>query len=93
MLGRMAGLRSAMRQREQKWPNLQKAWATRRKKAALKRPIVPSEPAFIQREPGRNEVAQAEIVLALANVEAQRRREIQRQGRLALERARARCGD
>ena len=37
MLGRMAGLRSMRRQREQRWPNLQKAWTARRRKAAQRR--------------------------------------------------------
>jgi hypothetical protein len=37
MLGRLAGRRSAKKQREQKWPNLQKAWSARRRKAAQKR--------------------------------------------------------
>ena len=88
MLGRTAGRRSAKRQREQKWPNLQKAWAAHRRKAALKRRIVPAAP-FIQQEQERNQLAEAEIALVLANVEAKRRRETQWQAHLALERARA----
>jgi hypothetical protein len=93
MLGRMAGLRSAKRQREQKWPNLRKAWAAHRRKATLKRRVVPPAPAFIQKRQERNEIAEAELTLVLTNLEAKRRRETERQAGLALERARARLRD
>ncbi len=89
----MAGLRSMKRQREQKWPNLQKAWAAHRRKAAMKRRMVPVAPAFVQQREERNEFAEAEIALVLANVEAKRRRETEWQARLALERTRAGCRD
>ena len=92
MLGRLGGLRSAKGQREQKWPNLQKAWAEHRRKAAMKRRIVPASSAFVQRQHERTELAEAELSLVLANVEAGKKRETHWQARLALERRRARCG-